>query len=173
MTLLERVAAVLQTSGMAHALIGAAALAAHGISRSTLDQDLLVVDERALDPALWRALPDTSVDVRPGASDDPLAGVIRFRSAGERDVDVVIGRGAWQQEVVARAQPVRIGAADIPVVTAADLVLLKLYAGGSQDKWDIEQLLALDPSGTLRAQVSDRLLALPRRCRDLWAASFA
>jgi hypothetical protein len=173
MTLLERVAVVLQGSGMAHALIGAAALAAHGISRSTLDQDLLVVDERALDAALWRALPDTSVDVRTGAADDPLAGVIRFRSAGERDVDVVIGRGAWQQEVVARAEPVRIGAADVPVVTAADLVLLKLYAGGSQDKWDIEQLLALDPSGTLRAQVEDRLLALPRRCRDLWTASFA
>jgi len=45
MTLLDRVAELLDAHGSPHALIGAAALAAAGIARSTFDVDLLVVDE--------------------------------------------------------------------------------------------------------------------------------
>lgn len=168
MTLLEQVVGTLQREGIPHALIGAGALAVHGVSRSTLDQDLLTTDTRSLDAALWDDLPNTGADIRRGDTDDPLAGVIRFRAAGERDVDLVVGRGAWQRDIISRAEAVRIGDIDVPVVTAADLVLLKLYAGGTQDKWDIEQLLAADPAGDLRAQVVSRLGALPQRSRDLW-----
>jgi hypothetical protein len=56
LNLLERVAAVLNGAGMAHALIGAVALAAHGVARSTVDaggpqdawdiQQLLAVEDR-------------------------------------------------------------------------------------------------------------------------------
>ena len=53
MTLLDRVAALLADSHVAHALIGAAALAVHGVSRSTLDQDLLVCDRRVLESGFW------------------------------------------------------------------------------------------------------------------------
>jgi hypothetical protein len=169
--LFERVVERLRSRSIAHALIGAAALAVHGVSRSTMDQDLLSVDTRALDPRLWSALSQVSVDVRRGDAADPLAGVIRFRASAERDVDLVIGRGEWQQDVISRAAPVRIGDVEVPVVTAADLVLLKLYAGGSQDKWDIEQLLAAG-GGDLRQQVESRLPAIPRRCRDIWVADF-
>jgi hypothetical protein len=59
-TLLERVAAVLSEHGLRHALIGAAALAVHGVSRSTLDQDLLVHDRRVLDPDVWAGLSGTA-----------------------------------------------------------------------------------------------------------------
>ena len=172
MTLLEKVVLILEQHRIPHALIGAGALAVHGVSRSTLDQDLLAMDTRALDAAVWRELPDVEVDVRRADDADPLAGAIRFRAAGERDVDLVIGRGAWQREVLARAQTVRLGRLDLPVVTAADLVLLKLYAGGSQDKWDIEQLLAADRAGDVRRQVEARLPALPSRCREIWDAAF-
>jgi hypothetical protein len=55
-TLLERVAAILSQHEIRHALIGAAALAVHGVSRSTLDQDLLVHDPRILDGDLWASL---------------------------------------------------------------------------------------------------------------------
>ncbi len=172
MTLLEQVVGVLVRERLPHALIGAGALAVHGVSRSTLDHDLLAIDTRALDAALWRELADVEVDLRRGDEADPLAGAVSFRAAGERDVDLVIGRGGWQREVLSRAEPVRIGDIDVPVVTAADLVLLKLYAGGSQDKWDIEQLLAHDRSGEVRAQVEARLAALPGRARELWQTSF-
>ncbi len=47
-SLLIRVHELLTTADMPHALIGAAALAVHGVSRSTFDQDILVTDTRAL-----------------------------------------------------------------------------------------------------------------------------
>jgi predicted nucleotidyltransferase len=171
-TLLQRVARALQREGIPHALIGAGALAVHGVSRSTLDHDFLTTDTRALDAALWREMPNIDVDIRRGDADDPLAGAIRFRAAGERDVDLVIGRGTWQRDVITRAEPVRIGGIDVPVVTAADLVLLKLYAGGTQDKWDIEQLLAVASQGQLRTQVENHLPALPSTARELWDRQF-
>jgi len=169
MTLLDRVATLLADRNVPHALIGAAALAVHGISRSTLDQDLLVTHPAVLDPLFWILLtPDAVIDARPGDVEDPLAGVVRLRANGERDVDVVVGRDAWQTAVVARAQPVRFGASSIPVVTAADLVLLKLYAGGTQDRWDVEQLMGTDADGQVARQIEERVAALPARCRALW-----
>jgi hypothetical protein len=166
-TLLDDAVALLAAQGVAHALIGAAALAVHGVSRSTLDQDLLVLDGQVLDARFWEPLRvNSAVDIRPGDADDPLAGVVRITRQNERDVDVVVGRGRWQQEIVARA----IETADAPlrVAQAPDLVLLKLYAGGSQDRWDIEQLLALDSSGAIVSLVDARLADLPPRSRELW-----
>jgi hypothetical protein len=168
-TLLERVAAVLSERGTAHALIGAAALAVHGVSRSTLDQDLLVDDRRVLETDFWPALAaEATVDIRRGDSDDPLAGVVRVSRGTERAVDVIVGRHAWQRAVIARATAV--GGQGLRVVERPDLILLKLYAGGSQDKWDIEQLLAIDPSAETRSAVDERVEVLPVRCREIWAS---
>ena len=44
MSLLARVSALLERRGTEHALIGAAALAAHGVPRATADLDILVVE---------------------------------------------------------------------------------------------------------------------------------
>ena len=167
MTLLERVSGFLFSGDIAHALIGAAALAVHGVSRSTLDQDLLVVDRNVLDASFWTGFSGAVVDVRRGDDADPLAGVVRIRSDDERDVDVVVGRSIWQEAVLRRAT--RLGAGPLRVVDAADLILLKLYAGGSQDRWDIEQLLALD-DGATTANVDERIAPLPDRSREMWAA---
>ena len=51
-SLLSTIAGALEDAGIPYALVGAAALAVHGVSRSTLDQDLLVTERRALDPDL-------------------------------------------------------------------------------------------------------------------------
>ena len=80
----------------------------------------------------------------------------------------MVGRHAWQDAILQRA--IRMGDQTLRVVDAADLVLLKLYAGGSQDRWDIEQLLALDTSGGLARLVDERAAPLPLRMRELWAA---
>lgn len=169
MTLLERVVAILSQHEIRHALIGAAALAVHGVSRSTLDQDLLVHDPRVLDEDLWLPLKGVaSVDIRRGDSEDPLAGVVRVARETEQVVDIVVGRPRWQQDILARAT--RVGDLPLLVVQPPDLILLKLYAGGSQDKWDIEQLLAVDSSEATRAAVDERVGLLPLYSRDLWAS---
>jgi hypothetical protein len=167
-TLLERVAVNLSEHEIPHALIGAAALAVHGVSRSTLDQDLLVQDRRVLDSRFWSALGGGAIiDVRIGDAEDPLAGVVRINEGAERGVDVVVGRHRWQDDIIRRA--VAIGGHHPPVVQRADLILLKLYAGGSQDRWDIEQLLAVDSSTGTVATVDGRVESLPARCRDMWS----
>lgn len=170
MTLGERVMVALAAHGIAHAMIGAAALAASGVARSTLDLDLLTLDPRVLDPHLWTEFRTAGieVDVRRGDADDPLAGVVRFSMTGERPVDVILGRHPWQRRAVERAQRLPDG---IRVVLARDLVLLKLYAGGTQDLWDIRQLVTALAGTALVANVDADLGDLPADARALWTSA--
>jgi hypothetical protein len=154
-------------------LIGGDALAVHGVSRATLDQDLLAVDASVLDAATWTDLaePSLDIDIRKGDSDDPLRGVVRITSSAvERPLDLVVGSYQWQARAIARATLVTLDDdVDVPVVQARDLILLKLYAGGPQDAWDIQRLLAAgSSSAALRDEVEADVSVLPRRCIDLW-----
>jgi len=169
--LLDLVADHLGRRGVRCALIGAAAMAVHGVSRSTIDVDLLVTDRRVLDAAFWSELPPiVSREIRAGDASDPLAGVVRLSSGGERDVDLVVGRGGWQDDILARAEETRHGGRTLPTASVADLILLKLYAGGSQDRWDIEQLLA-GPDRSARVEAVERSVRqLPEDARALWRA---
>lgn len=168
MTLLERVSRRLDDEGIGHALIGAAALAARGVARSTYDVDVLTTDAAVLTAELWKPLAQAgvAVDVRRGDADDPLRGVVRIELSGERPVDVVVGRWAWQARAVARAEA--SGSGRPPIVTASDLVLLKLYAGGTQDLWDVRALLELDGADRLIADVEADLRDLPADMRGRW-----
>lgn len=170
MTLLARVVGLLGGHGIACALIGAEALALRGVSRATADRDLLATDLQALDSALWVGLGEAGVriDIRRGDIDDPLAGVVRFAADGERPVDLVVGRGEWQTRLVHRAPRLDLGEVNVAVPEAADLVLLKLFAGGPQDAWDIAQLLNGDDRDLIVGEVRLRLGDLPPDCRRLW-----
>jgi len=145
-------------------------MAVHGVSRATLDLDLLAVDQTLLDETRWEELvrEGVSVDLRRGDSEDPLAGVVRLRAAGERDVDIVVGRSAWQHGVIERAELYSIGDLVLPVVRAADLIVLKVFAGGTQDAWDIEQILAAGDRDALASEVERGLEDLPPDSTDLW-----
>jgi hypothetical protein len=57
----------------------------------------------------------------------------------------------------------------LPVATAADLIVLKLYATAPQDAWDVEQLLRSGDGAALIAQVERVLPALPSDSGGLWA----
>ena len=166
MSLREEIGAILEAAGIRHALVGALALSAYGVNRASLDLDLFAADAACLKPDLWAELRsrDVAVEIRKGDLTDPLAGVVRFQAPGEIPVDVVVGKFAWQARLLERAE--RIGGT--LVVRAADLVLLKLYAGGLQDAWDVQQLLARPFRGDLIREVESRLSDLPARCQDLW-----
>jgi hypothetical protein len=153
------------------ALIGAAALAVHGVSRSTRDLDVLVAGAECLAAAYWEPLRAAGavVDIRRGDEDDPLAGVVRLRVGAEPPLDVIVGKSAWQAGVLARAQEASLEGDPVPVVRRVDLILLKLFAGGPQDAWDIEQLLAVPERPALEREVEQQLAALPEACRRLWA----
>lgn len=170
MNLLDRVAAILDRAGARYAVIGAAAMTACGVARSTRDVDLLALAETCLDPARWAPLTEAgiAVSISRGDAEDPLSGVVRFTAPGERPVDLVVGRHRWQTRVLDRARPAAMPGARLPTAQARDLVLLKLFAGGAQDAWDVAQLLAGPDRGALVAQVSAEVDVLPARCRRLW-----
>jgi hypothetical protein len=165
-TLLREVAELLKHNRISHALIGAAALAAHGVGRSTLDIDLLTTDSKALDATLWTPLP--SSDVRRGDRDDPLAGVVRIERSDQQVVDVVVGRSAWQAHLVERAALIEFEDTAIPLVDVPGLILLKLFAGSPQDAWDIQQLLAASERDAIVPLVAASIGELPKTARDLW-----
>jgi hypothetical protein len=169
--LLRIVSSTLESARIPYALVGAGAMAAHGIGRSTLDLDLLATSPAVLSGRFWGSLfvEGIRADVRRGDADDPLAGIVRFDSEGETPVDLVVGRSPWQEGVIERATRLEIGEMKLPVARAADLILLKLYAGGSQDLWDVQQLLAAGDRDALAREVESRLAELPDESSALWS----
>ena len=110
-----------------------------------------------------------TIEIRVGDADDPLAGVVRLTEADVTVVDLIVGRGAWQAAIVDRALPHTLEGIVVPVATAADLIALKLYAGGPQDAWDVEQLLPAGNRAALGAAVEALLPSLPEEAHRLWA----
>ena len=170
MNLLKKVAATLKEADIAFVVIGAAAMAVHGVSRSTLDIDLLAIDGRVLQSQTWTPLSHQSIslEIRFGDVQDPLRGVVRFEADGQRPIDLIVGCGGWQTIILSRPAKGFVGGIELPVAGKPDLVLLKLYAGGPQDLWDIRQLLDTDPSGAVQAEVDKALVGLPQSMHKAW-----
>ncbi len=170
MSLLARVSEILRTREVPHVLVGASALTFHGVVRSTFDVDLFAVDRTCLDPRTWDVLAAEGIDVevRKGDPDDPLAGVVRFAAVSELPLDLVVGKHLWQRRAIDRAQAATFMGLEIPVLRGGDLILFKLFAGGPQDAWDIQQLLMGPEQASLIAEVERDLQDLPGYASRLW-----
>ena len=171
MNLLAEVLSLLRRERIDHALIGAAALAIHGVSRATVDIDLLTVDTGVLRSDLWKPWDARGETVRiiKGDFEDPLAGSVRLSDRSGDIVDVVVGRYRWQAALISAADSFSMGDAQVPVVRPAGLVLLKLHAGGPRDAWDISSLAEAHPEWeTIKAEVERQVEQLPAESRRLW-----
>jgi hypothetical protein len=145
-------------------------MAVHGVSRSTRDLDLFTLTVECLESSMWLPLAASGIETRlhRGDADDPLAGVARFTAGGDDPVDLIVGKSRWQADIVGRSRETSVEGARIPVADVSDLIALKLYAGGPQDAWDIEQLLAATDRAALAAAVEALLPQLPDDARTLW-----
>ncbi|HJQ99055.1 MAG TPA: hypothetical protein VJ826_12150 [Candidatus Polarisedimenticolaceae bacterium] len=164
MSLIARVLAALEAHGAKGALIGGSALAVHGVARSTLDMDVLTTDASVLQAPFAASL-GLGAKIQRGDVDDPLVGVVRIEE-GDEIVDVIVGGLSWMKAIVDRASAHRVPPDDVPTVEAADLILLKLYAGGPQDLLDVRLLVAARPE--VAAVVEERIKALPREAQERW-----
>lgn len=146
-------------------------MAVHGISRSTRDLDLFTLALECLESSTWTPLARSGIEtrLRRGDTDDPLAGVARFTATGDDPVDLIVGKSRWQVGILDRSREAAVEGTRVPVAGPADLIALKLYAGGSQDMWDIEQLLGAADGAALAAAVERLLPDLPDETRALWA----
>lgn len=166
-SLLGDVVAHLHRKRVPFALIGATALASHGLARATFDIDLITLARDVLSREFWNPL-QGEIDPRRGDFDDPLIGVVRINREGERQLDIVIPRGKYVRGVIERAEPAVLAGVTLPVARLADIVLLKLDAGGVQDRSDIERILANAPPALI-SEIEDRLPELPADAAGLWA----
>ena len=168
----EAAVRTLSDADVRYAVIGAVALAARGASRSTFDLDLLVVERRVLYDDFWERARSAGaeIEIRTGDFDDPLAGVVRI--AGPEPVDIIVGKYRWQRDILTRAQPVLVRGLMLPIPRAADLVLLKLLAGGYRDIDDIRTLLRVS-GDVLVGEVSNAVEGLPAEMRERWARLLA
>jgi len=154
----ERVVFLLAENGVSAVVIGAVALAAHRYVRHTEDIDLGVDADlpkmRALVCALLKD--GFTAELHEPDSNDPLGGVIDIR--GDFGIVQVVSfadrfPAVIQDALAAEAIPIRSGSG-LRIVPMAQLVALKLYAGGLGSKADILELLRRNPEAdfdTIRA----------------------
>ena len=161
--LAERVVEAANKVGIATAMIGASALAAHNYVRGTRDIDFATaVDPRSDLPKLEQALLELglSVELRMPDEDDPIGGVLVVweseDSNGERTdpVEVVNFYNPFRPRPNPAANAIKNAVRldhDSPLrcVRLPDLIALKLYAGGLRDHADVVELLVHNPAADL------------------------
>jgi hypothetical protein len=61
------------------------------------------------------------------------------------DLDVSLGALDFEIEMIDRAEMRQVGGISIPIITAEDLIIMKLIAGRRQDLADIERVMEANP----------------------------
>ncbi len=130
----------------AYALIGGFAVSAWGVPRATQDIDFAVAIGSA-DPQALATFLDGRYEA--GDTDDPLRGVVHTSiqvGLGSVSVQLIFFTAALTDMTFRHVETLSVLDRAVPVVAWQVLVLLKLYAGGPQDKLDARQILSVkDP----------------------------
>lgn len=159
--LAEQVARAAENLGIKTALIGASALAVHGYTRGTevIDFAAAVPPDRLQQLLSAMRAAGLRADLRLPDDEDPLGGVLVVWASVDENgdpTDVVEVVNFYNplhpvanpgSQAIARA--VDLEALHLRCVALADLVALKLYAGGGGDLNDVVQLLAHNPDTDL------------------------
>ena len=127
----------LRRRDISFALIGAVALAVHGVARFTAGVDLLTTDRRVLDAGFWERFEGPAPVLRTGEDDDPLAGVARFALLPQHDL--IVGKSAGTRLALTEAR-LEDGLL-CSVASPLALLALKAEAGAPQDAYDARALL--------------------------------
>lgn len=132
-----------RTDGLikAFALIGGFAVSAWGVPRATQDIDFAI--------AIGSANPHTLATFlggrfEPGEPDDPLKGVLHTSIQVGSDsvpLQLILFPSSLTEITFRRVETFSVMDQTVPVVSWQVLVLLKLYAGGPQDKLDAHHIL--------------------------------
>jgi hypothetical protein len=141
---LRDITGFLSSQHVEHALIGGLATTVRGEPRSTLDVDILVgCDVRRclellglLDGTSFRPLFADAHEVVETAFLLPL---VHRRTSVK--VDLALGLTGFEQNAIRRATQVDFEGHPIPVVSAEDLVLMKVLAGRPRDTDDVARIL--------------------------------
>lgn len=126
-----------------YALIGGFAVAAWGVPRATHDVDFALALGASDPAALSRHL---RAEFQPGDAEDPLRGVFQMTTMVEGvsiPTQLIVLPAAWTAIIFRGIETLSVFGCAVPVVSWQSLILLKLYAGGPQDRLDAQQILAV------------------------------
>jgi hypothetical protein len=146
---LDELTRLLEAERIDHVVMGGLAVRVYGIPRATYDVDFTVALERARLPGLYDRFEKLGYTVpeayRRGWVDE-VAGLplvkCRFYS-GERgiDLDFFLAESPYQQEVLRRKRREQVNGIMVWLVSAEDLILLKLIAHRPRDLADIADVI--------------------------------
>ncbi len=143
---LETLAAALDDLRAPAMIIGGIAVILRGVPRTTLDIDATVWGEGLDLERAIRVLAGHGIVPR---LDEALAFarahhvlLLRHDVSGT-PIDLTLARLPFEEEALARATRVNLGAVSVPVALPQDLVVYKAVAWRDQDRTDIERLLRL------------------------------
>lgn len=142
---------VIEGEKIPYAIMGGFAVRTWGVPRPTYDADVAVaVDDPGL-VLLLKALEDAGFQVpeeyRTGFR-DTLAGmskikVTRFEEGTVWDVDLFLARGGLLESALDRRRRVTLAERPVWVMSAEDVILLKLVAHRRKDQLDIEEIVRI------------------------------
>lgn len=128
-----------------YAIMGGIAVGVHGIPRPTHDLDFKISIERHRLPELYAAAEELGYSVPEAfaagwvdlVAEMPLVRVRQWVEGKTIDIDIFLAESAFQESVLARRVRMEIDAGVAWVVSAEDLILLKLIASRPRDIGDI------------------------------------
>jgi predicted nucleotidyltransferase len=135
---------LLEAQGIPYALIGGLAASFRGQARVTADVDMVL--SAGVDRALQLAAELTNTKFKPlfrGVEEVVQQAFIlplEHRTTNVK-LDLSLGLSGFEQQAVARAQRVDLAGTKVAVVTAEDLLIMKVMAGRPQDDQDVRGLV--------------------------------
>lgn len=137
---------MLESRGIASAVIGGLAVSLRGYPRMTVDVDLVIAAEVDDALRLARELSETSFQPLFSGIEEVITTAfilpLRHRTTGVR-VDLALGMSGFERSAIARATRLTVGETTAAVVTVEDLLIMKALAGRPQDEQDIRGIIDL------------------------------
>ena len=140
---LAAILSLLKAEDVPHALIGGWAVITWGFLRASDDFDLLIDLAPSKRKELLAALKnDYEAEWIEGGQDDPIPGLLRAKPrAPGLPIDMIQARNSTDRAAISAAIDVAVEGMMIPVVPPAELIAMKLEAGGGQDYEDAKRLI--------------------------------
>jgi hypothetical protein len=144
-------------------VFGAQAVAVHGRPRLTADVDVTIEATGAGAAEVIEALLPHGFAPRIDLSPEHLRGarlLPMVHVPSGFPLDLVLAAPGLEEEFLARSRPLDLGGVEAPVVSAEDLVVMKVLAGRRKDLEDIRSVLAVQGDRLDLVRVRDLLGAL-------------
>lgn len=138
--LLKKVVRIIENSGGQYSLVGGLAVSAWGFVRATEDIDLLVNGDSDLLKEAFEA-EGLEVELRRGDFFDPIQILLKVKGDGIY-ADLIIATHKWEIEMIKESHLIEVEGISLSLIRVEDLMVLKLRAGGTLDKIDVDNLVS-------------------------------